>query len=78
MTAAIRFKSTVGSDHTIRLPAEVPEGPVEIIVLVEAADDDERRLADGAARRLRAMGSAAGRFTVPQDFDEPLPPDLLR
>ena len=29
-------------------------------------------------RRLRPAGLCAGEFTVPDDFDEPLPEDVLR
>jgi hypothetical protein len=31
---AIKLSVEVGPDHTIKLPAEVPEGPAEVIVLV--------------------------------------------
>ena len=34
---AIKIHVEVGPDHTIRLPDEVPEGPAELIVLVEPA-----------------------------------------
>lgn len=77
MTGAIKFKSIVRSDHTIRLPSEVPEGPVEIVVLVESQDEN-RQQAERAEKRKRAMGSATGTFTVPDDFDDALPPEILR
>ncbi len=36
---AIKLKVEVGADHTIRLPDEVPMGPVELIVLVDEVVD---------------------------------------
>jgi len=77
MQAAYKLNVTIEQDHTIRLPDTVPEGPAEIIVLVGSAEAPDRRQAL-AERRRRAMGSAAGLFKVPDDFDDPLPAEILR
>lgn len=76
MQPAIKLNVTIDRDHIIRLPKEVPEGPAEVIVLM--APDASSRRAELAERRKRAMGSAAGLFTVPDDFDAPLPPEVLK
>jgi hypothetical protein len=34
---AIKLRVEVGEDHTVKLPAEVPVGPAEVIVLVDEA-----------------------------------------
>jgi hypothetical protein len=34
---AIKMHVQVGADHTVKLPAEVPVGPADVIVLVEDA-----------------------------------------
>ena len=58
----------VTRDRMIRLPSEIPEGPAELIVIPSA---------EPAAR-----GAAFGRYdasgvSVPDDFDAPLPDDVL-
>lgn len=35
MKSALKMNVQVGEDHLVKLPHEVPVGPVEIIVLVE-------------------------------------------
>lgn len=44
--------------------------------------DDDRPIAEirpiERVRRPRPFGLAAGTFTVPDDFDEPLPEEILR
>jgi hypothetical protein len=37
---AIKFHVQVGADHTLTLPAEVPVGPAEVIVLVDERPRD--------------------------------------
>jgi hypothetical protein len=34
---AIKLRIDVGPDHTVKLPDEVPVGPAELIVLIDAA-----------------------------------------
>jgi antitoxin (DNA-binding transcriptional repressor) of toxin-antitoxin stability system len=45
-------------------------------------DDDDQPVAEirpiERVRRPRPFGLAAGTFTVPDDFDDPLPEDVLR
>ncbi|MBV9946202.1 MAG: hypothetical protein JOZ69_05085 [Myxococcales bacterium] len=39
MKSAVQLHVEVGEDHVIKLPDDVPVGPAEIIVLVEAPDE---------------------------------------
>jgi hypothetical protein len=39
---AIKLRVEVGEDHTVKLPAEVPVGPAEVIVLVDDASPGPR------------------------------------
>ena len=71
---AIRLRVTVGDDHLIRLPDEVPVGSAEIIVLL-AADAGRTRKAEA---RKRMFGRLRGQATLAEDFDAPLPDDVLR
>ncbi|WP_437624231.1 hypothetical protein [Sorangium sp. So ce1151] len=56
----------------LELPADLPEGPAEVIVLItsqhEAAPRDRRA----------ALGMDRGKVQVADDFDAPLPEDLQR
>lgn len=47
---AIKLNVQVGPDHTVTLPAEVPVGPAELIVLV-----DERPIRANAAKSLLGL-----------------------
>ena len=73
--SAFRLHVHIAKDRTVRLPEDLPEGDAEIIVLYAAPPPDAER-ARKAALRSAAFGADAGRFTVPDDFDAPLP--LLR
>ncbi|MGK3990284.1 hypothetical protein WME99_44985 [Sorangium sp. So ce136] len=55
----------------LELPADLPEGPAEVIVLItsqKAAPRDRRA----------ALGMDRGKVQVADDFDAPLPEDLQR
>jgi len=66
---AIKLKVDVKEDHVIQLPPEVPVGPAEVIVIAQAPAKSGRR----------PIGLDAGKgFSVPDDFDDPLPPDVQR
>lgn len=67
---AVRVRAHVSADHLVRLPSEIPEGPVELIVIPQANPTAEARRA--AFGRYDGSG-----FTVPDDFDAPLPDDVL-
>jgi hypothetical protein len=66
---AIKLRVQVGPDHTLKLPAEVPVGPAEVIVLVDERPDegraksllglfaDEPEVVDEAMGHIRAHGS---------------------
>lgn len=61
----------------MQLPNDLPEGDAEVIVLYDAAPPAQERTRKAALRRA-AFGADAGLFAVPDDFDEPLPPDVQR
>jgi hypothetical protein len=45
MQRAIRLDVTIGADHVIRVPEDVPVGPAEVIILLGAAAARADRLA---------------------------------
>jgi hypothetical protein len=47
---AIKLHVEVGADHTVKLPAEVPVGPAELIVLI-----DERPSGASTAKSLLGL-----------------------
>jgi hypothetical protein len=75
--SAVRLHVHIAKDRTVHLPDDFPEGDAEVIVLYDAAPVADERARKAALRR-RAFGADAGRFTVPDDFDAPLPADLQR
>lgn len=75
--SAVRLQVRIAKDRTVRLPDDLPEGDAEIIVLYGPAPPGGER-ARKAALRQAAFGADAGRFTVPDDFDAPLPPEVQR
>lgn len=77
MQSAVRLHVHIAGDRTVHLPEDLPEGDAEIIVLYGPPPPDLER-ARKAAQRRSSFGADAGRFTVPDDFDAPLPPDVQR
>jgi hypothetical protein len=71
---AARISIVIPADHRIdlRVPAELPEGPAEVIVLI--ASKQRAALAD----RRAALGMDRGKVQIADDFDDPLPEDLQR
>jgi hypothetical protein len=66
---AIKLRVDVKEDHVIQLPPEVPVGPAEVIVIARAPGNTGRR----------PVGIDAGKgFSVPDNFDDPLAPELQR
>jgi hypothetical protein len=66
---AIKLQVDVKEDHVIQLPPEIPVGPAEVIVIAQAQARADRR----------PVGIDAGLgLSVPDDFDDPLPPELQR
>ena len=80
MTHAIRVHTRVESD-TLRIPELVSlvGKRVEVIVLEEegAEDHGEREVQSVEAPR-RKLGALRGMVKIPEDFDDPLPEDVLR
>jgi hypothetical protein len=70
---AIRLRVTIGEDHTIHLPEEVPMGEAEVIVLMPAGAGRARR----AEARRQMFGRLRGQATIADDFDAPLPEEIL-
>ncbi|MBE9228542.1 type II toxin-antitoxin system Phd/YefM family antitoxin [Phormidium sp. LEGE 05292] len=54
---------------------QVEAGETVVIVRAEKAIAELRPIA--SSKKLRPFGLCAGEFTVPDDFDAPLPEDLL-
>jgi prevent-host-death family protein len=61
--------------HLSRLLEEVSEGGE--IVIAKAGKPVARLVSVRPARKRRKLGWLAGRFTVPDDFDAPLPDDVI-
>ncbi len=66
---------------------EIQSDPLKYLRLVEAGDNvviirSDRAIAEirpiGSSKKLRPFGLCAGEFTVPDDFDAPLPEDMLK
>lgn len=80
MTHAIRVHTRVESD-TLRIPELWPlvGKRVEVIVLEEeGAEGPGEREAQAAEAPRRQLGALQGMMKVPEDFDDPLPDDVLR
>ncbi|WP_437509689.1 hypothetical protein [Sorangium sp. So ce1099] len=56
----------------LQLPADLPEGPAEVIVLITSQQKAAPR------DRRAALGMDRGKVQVADDFDAPLPEDLQR
>jgi prevent-host-death family protein len=61
--------------HLSRLVDEVRDG--QEIVIAKAGKPVARLVPFRAPVRRRKLGALAGRFSVPDDFDAPLPPEVL-
>jgi len=72
MKAAVKIDIMIPENHRVEidLPADLPTGPAEVIVLA----DQEK----SARRELRPIGIDAGKGRIADDFDAPLPEDLLK
>ncbi|GGA29537.1 type II toxin-antitoxin system Phd/YefM family antitoxin [Okeania sp. KiyG1] len=53
----------------------VEDGETVVIIRSEQAIAEIRPI--GSSKKLRPFGLCAGEFTVPDDFDAPLPEDML-
>jgi prevent-host-death family protein len=61
--------------HLSRLVDEVSEG--EEIIIAKAGKPLARLIPFRTKGKRRRLGPLAGRFSVPEDFDAPLPPEVL-
>jgi prevent-host-death family protein len=62
--------------HLSRLLARVEAG--EEVVIANAGRPVARLVPIGERPAKRVPGSAAGQFVVPDDFDDPLPEEILK
>lgn len=53
------------------------EGGETVVVLRDGQPIAEIRPAPRRSRQLRPVGLAAGEFSIPDDFDDPLPDDII-
>ena len=60
--------------HFSRLLERVALG--EEVIIAKAGKPVAKLVAIGARRGLRKLGSAKGEFTVPDDFNAPLPKEI--
>lgn len=71
---------SVTVDELLRDPSkymrQVEEGETFIIVQAEKAIAELRPISS-SSKQLRPFGLCAGKFTVPDDFDAPLPEEIL-
>lgn len=71
---------SVTVDELLRDPSkymrQVEEGETFIIVQAEKAIAELRPISS-SSKQLRPFGLCAGKFTVPDDFDSPLPEEIL-
>lgn len=74
MATAIRIHARIDSD-TLRIPelSSMLGKMVEVIIL-----EDEPAPPPLTPSPKRTLGALRGQFTVPDDFDAPLPEDILR
>jgi hypothetical protein len=83
------YKLTGKIDHSGKLiitePTNLNPGDVEVIIL-QSTTTTENQLFDDQLHtaksdkifKMRVSGIDEGRFVVPDDFDDPLPPDILK
>jgi len=73
MVQAAKLRVVIPEDHRlqIELPADLPAGPAEVIVLVTREEP-------APADRRAAMGMDRGAVWVAEDFDAPLPEEIQR
>jgi len=60
--------------HLSKLLARVALG--EEVIIAKAGKPVARLVAIKDRKSKRVLGQAKGEFTVPDDFDDPLPPDI--
>ena len=69
---AAKISIIIPADHRVdlRLPADLPEGPAEVIVLITSSPKQV------PPNKRAALGMDRGKVQVASDFDAPLPEDL--
>jgi hypothetical protein len=71
MKSAVKIDIMIPENHRVEidLPADLPTGPAEVIILAGPEKS--------VIRGLRPIGMDVGKGWVADDFDAPLPEDLL-
>ncbi len=77
MTQARKFRATITSDRTLRVPDDAPTGPVLVTIESSLPEGDTVAQPEMAAKPRPGEGSWRGLVTVADDFDAPLPDDIL-
>jgi hypothetical protein len=79
MANAMKFVATVKDHQLILKDLAAFEGKqVEVIVTLEESPASEVPAEAPAPKKRRPMGLYRGQFVVPEDFDDPLPPEIQR
>ncbi|WP_434046795.1 MULTISPECIES: hypothetical protein [Sorangium] len=71
---AAKIPIVIPADRRVELqvPADLPEGPAEVIVLITSSQ------AAAPIDKRAALGMDRGKVQISDDFDAPLPEDLQR
>lgn len=71
---AAKIPIVIPADRRVELqvPADLPEGPAEVIVLITSSQ------AAAPLDKRAALGMDRGKVQISDDFDAPLPEDLQR
>ncbi|WP_437284318.1 hypothetical protein [Sorangium sp. So ce406] len=71
---AAKIAIVIPADRRVELqvPADLPEGPAEVIVLITSSQ------AAAPRDKRAALGMDRGKVQISDDFDAPLPEDLQR
>jgi len=74
---AVRFHEILKKDGELVLTG-LPYSKGQKVELIVLADQTETELAVSEQKKLRPFGLCAGEFTVPDNFDEPLPEHIIQ
>lgn len=71
---AAKIAIVIPADHRVdlRVPADLPVGPAEVIVLITSNQKS------APSDRRAALGMDRGKVQIADDFDAPLPEELQR
>jgi len=69
---ALKQEVYIGDDHQLRItvPNSIPTGKSEIFLIFQSPNNTEKK-------HKRIIGSAKGKIKMSDDFDAPLPNEIL-